>query len=75
MTTRKTVLDYIADEDYSRFEELTNKGMEAYNEYKRTHKTVRAPKTPLTKEQLVDKQTKKIAELQAKLDALLAMPD
>ena len=69
---RKTLVDYILDEDYERYNELLNKAEAAKAEYKATHKTERAPRAPMTAEQKRAAAEKRLQKLQDKLDAMLA---
>ena len=75
VTTRKTLVDYITEEDYARYNELL--GIAEQNkldakEAKKAVKKERAPRGPMTAEQKAAATASKIAKLQAKLDALLA---
>lgn len=74
--TRKTVVDFIAEEKYDRYTEILNAAAERYEAAKAARKTERKPRGPLTAEQKIDAKQRAIAKLQAKLDALLAeQPD
>lgn len=70
--TRKTLVDYITEEDYARYQELLGKAEQLREETKAAHKTERKPRGPMTAEQKAKLTESKIAKLQAKLDALLA---
>ena len=67
--TRKSIVDYISEEDYARYTELLNKAEAAKAA---APKAERKPRGPMTKEQKVKMTTDRMAKLQAKLDALLA---
>lgn len=71
MLTRKTVVDYIADEDYARYNELVELAATREKEYKATHKTPRVGHK-LTDSEKAARTEKQIAKLQAKLDAMLS---
>lgn len=65
---RKTVLDYLSEEDYARYEELLAKATEA---------KANAPRAPRKQVERTPEQKKaallaKMAKAQAQLDALLA---
>lgn len=72
MQTRKTLVDYITDTDYDRYNELLAMAETLKAEAKAAHKVERKPRGPLTAEQKARQTESKIAKLQAKLDALLA---
>lgn len=69
--TRKTLVDYILDTDYDRYNELLSIAEQAKAEAKAAHKTERKPRGPLTNEQKARQTESKIAKLQAKLAALM----
>lgn len=66
MVTRKTLVDYISEEDYPRYNELLNKAEQI------KANTPRAPRGPMTQEQKIKLAEGRLAKAQAKLDALLA---
>lgn len=68
-TTRKTLVDYILDEDYDRYNELLAKAEAAKAA---APKAERKPRGPMTKEQKVKMAEGRLAKAQAKLAALLA---
>jgi hypothetical protein len=68
-TTRKSLVDYISEEDYPRYMELLNKAEQAKAN---APKAERKPRGPMTKEQQVKAAESRLAKAQAKLDALLA---
>lgn len=73
---RKTLVDYIPEEKYSRYTELLDMAEKAKADYKASHKTERKPRGPLTQEQLIARKKASLAKMQAQLDALLsATPD
>ena len=65
----KTIIDYILPEDYDRFKELLDMAEQAKAN---APKKERAPRGPMTTEQKIEAQKKKLAKAQAALDALLA---
>jgi hypothetical protein len=65
----KSIVDYILEEDYARYNELLNI---AEQNKANAPKAPRAPRAPMTHEQKVKRAEKKMLEAQAKLDALLA---
>lgn len=65
----KTIIDYMTDEDYARYNELIAKAEEAKAN---APKAPRAPRGPMTVEQKKKNTEAKIAKLQEKLNALLA---
>ena len=71
MIARKTIVDYIADEDYDRYNELVELAATREKEYKASHKTPRVGHK-LTDAEKAVRTEKQIAKLQAKLDAMLA---
>lgn len=68
MADTKTIVDYIAEEDYPRYLELLDKAQKAKAEAPRKPRT---PK-PKTLEEQIAAAEKKQAEYAAKLEALLA---
>lgn len=68
-TTRKTLVDYILDEDYERYQELLTMAEELKA---KAPKAERKPRGPMTNEQKVKMTQKRIEAAQAKLAALLA---
>ena len=68
-TTRKSLVDYISEEDYPRYQELLNKAEQAKAN---APKAERKPRGPMTQEQKVKMAESRLAKAQAKLDALLA---
>lgn len=69
---RKTLVDYIPEEKYSRYTELLDMAEKAKADYKASHKTERKPRGPLTQEQLIARKKASLAKMQAQLDALLS---
>lgn len=67
--TRKSLVDYISEEDYPRYNELLNKAEQLKAA---APKAERKPRGPMTKEQKIKMTEGRMAALQAKLDALLA---
>lgn len=67
--TRKSLVDYISEEDYPRYQELLNKAEQAKAN---APKAERKPRGPMTQEQKVSAAKKAAERAQAKLDALLA---
>lgn len=61
----KTLIDYIREEDYARYNELLDMAEAAKEEYKKAHLTEKKPRAPQTIEQ-------KKEAAQAALAALLA---
>ena len=68
-TTRKTLVDYILEEDYPRYQELLAKAEQLKAN---APKAERKPRGPMTKEQKVKMTEGRLAKAQAKLEALLA---
>ena len=66
---RKTLIDYISEADYPRYEELLNKAREAKAN---APKAPRKAKGPMTNEQKAKMAKARAAKLQAQIDALLA---
>lgn len=60
----KSIVDYISEEDYPRYQELLAKAEEA--------KPERAPRAPMTVEQKKKAAETRLAKAQAALEALLA---
>lgn len=65
----KSLVDYILDEDYARYNELLNI---AEQNKANAPKPERKPRGPLTTEQKKARYEKSLAKAQAKLEALLA---
>ena len=68
-TTRKTLVDYIAEEDYARYTELLAMAEQAKAN---APKAERKPRGPMTHEQKVKMAEKAKERAEAKLAALLA---
>ena len=66
---KKTIVDFILDEDYARYNELLNMAEEAKAN---TPKAERKPRGPMTKEQKIKMADARLAKAKAALDALLA---
>lgn len=66
---RKTLIDYISEADYPRYEELLNKAREAKAN---APKAPRKSHGPLTNEQKAKMAMARAAKIQAQIDALLA---
>lgn len=62
----RSIIDFMSEEDYARYNELLAKAREAKS------LSGRVPKGPMTKEQKIKMAEGRLAKLQAKLDALLA---
>ena len=71
----KTLIDYILEEDYARYNELLDMAEKAKEEYKAAHPTERKPKAPQTLAQKQEAAKKRLAKAQAALEALLAQED
>ncbi len=69
METKKTVFDYMTDEEYARYTELQDKALAA----KAAQPKVRKERAPLTVEQKVAMAQKRLEAAQAKLNALMGM--
>ena len=67
--TRKSLVDYILEEDYDRYQELLNMAEEAKAN---APKAERKPRAPMTKEQKVNAAKKRAEKAKAALEALLA---
>lgn len=65
----KSLVDYILDEDYARYNELLNI---AEQNKANAPKPERKPRGPMTNEQKKARYEKSLAKAQAKLEALLA---
>ena len=65
----KSIVDYISEEDYSRYEELLAMAAEAKAN---APKKERAPRAPMTTEQKRKAAEARLAKAQAALEALLA---
>ena len=68
-TVRKSLVDYISEADYPRYQELLNKAEQAKAN---APKPERKPRGPMTTEQKLSMAKKAAERAQAKLDALLA---
>lgn len=71
----KTLVDYILEEDYARYNELLDMAEKAKEEYKKAHPAEKKPRGPQTLEQKKDAAEKRLAKAQAALAALLAQQD
>jgi hypothetical protein len=71
----KTLIDYILEEDYERYNELLDMAEKAKEEHKKAHPAERKPRAPQTQEQKIEAQKKRLAKAQAALEALLAQAD
>lgn len=69
METKKTVFDYMTDEEYARYTELQDKALAA----KAAQPKVRKERAPMTVEQKVAMAQKRLEAAQAKLNALIGM--
>ena len=69
MDIKKTVFDYMTDEEYARYIELQDKALAA----KAAAPKVRKERAPMTTEQKVAAATKRIEAAQRKLAELMAM--
>lgn len=69
METKKTVFDYMTDEEYARYTELQDKALAA----KAAQPKVRKERAPMTVEQKVAMAQKRLEAAQAKLNALMGM--
>ena len=65
----KTIIDYMSEEDYNRFNEFVDIATQAKAN---APKAERKPRGPLTDEQKLAAAQKRYAKAQAALDALLA---
>lgn len=72
MAIRKTLIDYIATEDYDTYTALLDKAEANKAAAKAAKKSERKPRGPMTNEQKAKLAQGKIAKLQAQLEALLA---
>ena len=68
MDAKKTVFDYMTDEEYARYTELQDKALAA----KAAAPKVRKERAPMTAEQKVVAAKKRLEAAQAKLAALMA---
>ena len=68
METKKTVFDFMTDEEYARYTELQDKGLAA----KAAAPKVRKERAPLTAEQKVAAAQKRLEAAKAKLAALIS---
>lgn len=71
----KTLVDYILEEDYARYNELLDMAEAAKEEYKKAHPAERKPRAPQTEAQKLDAAKKRFEKAQAALAALLAQQD
>lgn len=69
METKKTVFDYMTDEEYARYTELQDRALAA----KAAQPKVRKERAPMTVEQKVAMAQKRLEAAQAKLNALMGM--
>lgn len=69
METKKTIFDYMTDEEYARYTELQDKALAA----KAAQPKVRKERAPMTVEQKVAMAQKRLEAAQAKLNALMGM--
>lgn len=72
MATRKTIFDYMSEEDYARYNELLEKANTAKAEAKANAPKTPRVKKPQTAEQKAAAIQARMAKYQAQLDALLA---
>lgn len=72
MAQRKTVIDFLTDTEYARFNELLDIATLNQIAYKEAHKKEHKPRAPKTKEQKIAAKQANIAKLQAQLEAMLA---
>ena len=68
----KTLVDYILEEDYPRYQELLNKAEEAKKAAPKAPRAPRAPRGPMTAEQKKKAAEARLAKAQAALEKLLA---
>lgn len=68
----KTLIDYILEEDYPRYNELLDLAEKAKEEYKAANPVERKPRGPLTLAQKQEAAKKRLAKAQAALAELLA---
>ena len=71
----KTLIDYIPEELYPRYQELLDLAEKAKEEYKKEHPAERKPRAPQTQAQKIEAQKKRLEKAQAALAALLAQQD
>lgn len=71
----KTLVDYILEEDYARYNELLDMAEAAKEEYKKAHLVERKPRAPQTLDQKKAAAAKRLEKAQAALAALLAQED
>lgn len=69
MVVKKSIVDYISEEDYPRYQELLAMAEEAKAN---APKKERAPRAPMTVEQKKKAAETRLAKAQAALEALLA---
>lgn len=71
----KTLIDYIAEEDYARYNELLDMAEKAKEEYKKAHPAEKKSRAPQTLEQKREAAKKRLEKAQAALAELLAQQD
>ena len=71
----KTLVDYILEEDYARYNELLDMAEAAKEEYKKTHPVEKKQRGPQTLAQKQEAAKKRLEKAQAALAALLAQQD
>lgn len=71
----KTLIDYILEEDYERYNELLDMAEKAKEEYKKAHPAEKKPRAPQTVAQKTEAAKKRLEKAQAALAALLAQQD
>jgi hypothetical protein len=71
----KTLVDYILEEDYDRYNELLDMAEAAKEEYKKAHPVEKKPRGPQTLAQKQEAAKKRLEKAQAALAALLAQQD
>ena len=71
----KTLVDYILEEDYARYNELLDMAEKAKEEYKKAHPAEKKPRAPQTLAQKQEAAKKRLAKAQEALAALLAQQD
>lgn len=71
----KTLVDYILEEDYARYNELLDMAETAKEEYKKAHPAEKKPRAPQTLAQKQEAAKKRLEKAQAALAALLAQQD
>lgn len=71
----KTLVDYILEEDYARYNELLDMAEKAKEEYKKAHPAEKKPRAPMTVAQKTEAAKKRLKKAQDALAAILAMQD